>query len=119
MIKRAAFARAIVMDPALLFCDEPSAGLDPVVSRALDELLLRLRDAMRMSIVVVTHELESAFHIADRIAVLDRGQLLALGSVEEVRRHPNPRIQNLLNRRFEEEVLDPEAYLERLTGSAP
>ena len=119
MIKRAAFARAIIMDPALLFCDEPSAGLDPVVSRALDELLLRLRDAMRMSIVVVTHELESAFAIADRIAVLDRGELLALGSVGEVRSHPNPRIQNLLNRRFEEEVLDPDAYLERLTGGAP
>jgi phospholipid/cholesterol/gamma-HCH transport system ATP-binding protein len=119
MIKRAAFARAIVMDPALLFCDEPSAGLDPVVSRSLDELLLRLRDAMRMSIVVVTHELESAFRIADRIAILDRGELLALGSVEEVRGHPNPRIQNLLNRRFEEEDLDPVAYLERLTGGAP
>ncbi len=116
MIKRAAFARAIIMDPALLFCDEPSAGLDPVVSRALDELILRLRDAMRMSIVVVTHELESAFRIADRLAVLDRGRILALGSVEEVRGSPNPRIQNLLQRRFEEEVLDPEAYLERLTG---
>jgi phospholipid/cholesterol/gamma-HCH transport system ATP-binding protein len=119
MIKRAAFARAIIMDPALLFCDEPSAGLDPVVSRSLDELILRLRDAMGMSIVVVTHELESAFRIADRIAVLDRGAILAIGSVEEVRESPSPRIQNLLHRRFEEEVLDPEAYLERLTGGAP
>src|SRR5262245_64928399 len=65
MVKRAAFARAIIMDPAVLFCDEPSAGLDPVVSSALDELILRLRDALRMTIVVVTHELESAFRIAD------------------------------------------------------
>jgi phospholipid/cholesterol/gamma-HCH transport system ATP-binding protein len=116
MIKRAAFARAIIMDPALLFCDEPSAGLDPVVSAALDELILRLRDALGMTIVVVTHELESAFRIADRITVLDRGKILATGTVDEIRNSSNPRIQNLLNRRFEEEVLDPDAYLARLTG---
>jgi phospholipid/cholesterol/gamma-HCH transport system ATP-binding protein len=71
MVKRAALARAIVMDPKLLFFDEPSAGLDPVVSAELDELILQLRDAMRMSIVVVTHELESAFKIADTITVLE------------------------------------------------
>jgi phospholipid/cholesterol/gamma-HCH transport system ATP-binding protein len=117
MIKRAAFARALIMDPALLFCDEPSAGLDPIVSSALDELILRLRDALRMTIVVVTHELDSAFRIADRIAILDRGELLALGSVDAVRNDENPRIQNLLNRRFEEAELDPEEYLARLTGS--
>jgi phospholipid/cholesterol/gamma-HCH transport system ATP-binding protein len=117
MIKRAAFARALIMDPSLLFCDEPSAGLDPIVSSALDELILRLRDALRMTIVVVTHELDSAFRIADRIAILDRGELLAIGSVDAVRNDENPRIQNLLNRRFEEAELDPEEYLARLTGS--
>ena len=117
MVKRAAFARALIMDPVLLFCDEPSAGLDPVVSSALDELILRLRDAFRMTIVVVTHELDSAFRIADRIAVLDGGELLAVGRVDEVRSSANPRIQNLLNRRFEEEEPDPEEYLARLTGT--
>jgi len=116
MIKRAAIARAIIMDPALLFCDEPSAGLDPVVSSALDELILGLRNAMRMTIVVVTHELESAFKIADRITVLDKGEILTIGTVEEVRNSSNERIQNLLNRRFEEEELDPDEYLRRLTG---
>jgi len=116
MIKRAAFARAIVMDPAILFCDEPSAGLDPVVSSALDELILRLRDALGTTIVVVTHELESAFRIADRITVLDRGEILFVGSVEQVRESRDPRVQDLLNRRFEEEQIDPEAYLARLTG---
>ena len=75
MVKRAALARAIVMDPKLLFFDEPSAGLDPVVSAELDELILRLRDALRMTIVVVTHELESAFKIADTITVLDRARI--------------------------------------------
>ncbi len=116
MIKRAAFARAIIMDPALLFCDEPSAGLDPVVAASLDELILRLRDALGMTIVVVTHELDSAFRIADRITVLDRGHVLISASVDAVRSSDDPRVQDLLNRRFEEEVPDPEEYLSRLTG---
>ncbi|WP_404380203.1 ABC transporter ATP-binding protein [Caenispirillum salinarum] len=116
MIKRAALARAIVMDPRILFCDEPSAGLDPVVAAAIDDLILDLRDATGMSVVVVTHELESAFKIADRICVLDKGKVLTIAPVEEVRANPDQRIQNLLNRRTEEEELDPEAYLRRLTG---
>ncbi|MGE5518137.1 MAG: ABC transporter ATP-binding protein [Bacteroidota bacterium] len=116
MVKRAALARAIVMDPKLLFCDEPSAGLDPVVASSIDDLILRLRDAMSMSIVVVTHDLDSAFKIADRICVLDKGEVLALGSVDEIRASPNERIQNLLNRRTEEAEIDPDAYLRRLMG---
>ncbi|MDA1324281.1 MAG: ATP-binding cassette domain-containing protein [Proteobacteria bacterium] len=116
MMKRAAVARAIVMDPDLLFFDEPSAGLDPVVSSALDDLILLLRDAMNMSIVVVTHELESAFKIADRITILDRGHLLFVGTPEAVRRSDNERIQNLLSRRAEENDVDAETYLKRLTG---
>ena len=116
MIKRAALARAIIMDPKILFCDEPSAGLDPAVSSAIDELILRLRDAMGMSIVVVTHDLDSAFKIADRITVLDKGTILFIGPTEDLRNHESERIQNLLNRRAEEETLDADAYLSRLTG---
>jgi len=116
MLKRAAVARALVMDPRFLFFDEPSAGLDPVVSKQLDELILRLRDAMGMTIAVVTHELDSAFTIADRITVLDRGNILMTGTVDEIRNTKNERIQNLLNRRSEEDILDPEEYLNRLTG---
>lgn len=116
MIKRAALARAIVMDPRILFCDEPSAGLDPVVAAQIDDLILLLRDALQMSVVVVTHELESAFKIADRICVLDRGDVLAIDTVDNIRNSPNERIQNLLNRRVEEAELDPEEYLRRLTG---
>ncbi|MDX2313937.1 MAG: ABC transporter ATP-binding protein [Gammaproteobacteria bacterium] len=117
MLKRAALARAVVMDPKLLFCDEPSAGLDPVVAAAIDDLILRLRDALRITIIIVTHELESAFKIADRIAVLDKGEILIVGTVDEVRACEDLRVQNLLNRRVEEEELDPEAYLRRLTGA--
>ncbi len=115
MVKRAALARAIVMDPRLLFFDEPSAGLDPVVSAELDQLILRLRDALRMTIVVVTHELESAFKIADTITVLDAGEILMTGTVAEVRAADNERIQDLLNRRPREVQVDADAYLKRLT----
>ncbi|HEX7915892.1 ABC transporter ATP-binding protein [Rudaea sp.] len=115
MIKRAALARAIVMDPKLLFFDEPSAGLDPVVSAELDELILRLRDALRMTIVVVTHELESAFKIADTITVLDQGEILMTNTVDKIRHADNERIQDLLNRRPRETPVDADAYLRRLT----
>jgi phospholipid/cholesterol/gamma-HCH transport system ATP-binding protein len=116
MIKRAALARAIVMDPKLLFFDEPSAGLDPVVSAELDELILRLREAMGMTIVVVTHELESAFKIADKITVLDQGKVLMTGLVADVRASTIPRIQDLLNRRPREVEVNVDEYLQRLTA---
>ena len=116
MIKRAALARAIVTDPKLLFFDEPSAGLDPVAAAELDELILKLRESMNMTIVVVTHELESAFKIADRITVLDHGKILLTGSAEEVRNSSNQRVQDLLNRRPRDDEIDADEYLNRLTG---
>ena len=116
MLKRAGLARALVMDPKVLFFDEPSAGLDPVVAVELDELILKLRDAMGMTIVVVTHELESAFKIADRITVLDQGGLVITGTVDEVRATDNQRVQDLFNRRSRNQAVDRDAYLQRLTG---
>ena len=116
MIKRVAFARAVIMDPKILFCDEPSAGLDPVVASALDDLILRLREAMNMTIVVVTHELESVFKIADRVTVLDKGEILFIGTVKELRGSKSERIQNLLNRQAGDDLVNAEEYLSRLTG---
>lgn len=115
MVKRAALARALVMDPKILFFDEPSAGLDPVVAADLDNLILDLRAALKVTIVVVTHELESAFKIADRITVLDRGHILMTGSVDEVRNSDNIRIQNLLTRTAEDQIIDVDEYMQRLT----
>jgi phospholipid/cholesterol/gamma-HCH transport system ATP-binding protein len=116
MVKRASIARAIVMDPKLIFLDEPSSGLDPVVSSALDDLILRLREAMGISVVVVTHDVESAFKIGDRITVLDKGHILACERPEQIRVNPNERVQNLINRRSEHVEVDPEEYLRRLAG---
>ena len=84
MLKRAALARAIVMDPVLLFCDEPGAGLDPLSLADLDELILNLRDQLGMSIVVVTHEVSSIQRIADRVVFLDGGKVVFHGTLKEV-----------------------------------
>lgn len=83
MLKRAALARAIVLDPPLLFCDEPGAGLDPVSLASLDELILNLREQMGMSIVIITHEISSILRIADRIIFIDDGELIFQGKLEE------------------------------------
>ena len=115
MTKRAALARAIAMDPKLLFFDEPSAGLDPVVASEIDDLILKLRDAMGMTMVVVTHELDSAFKIADKITVLDKGKNLLTGTVEEVKNSKIKRVQDLLERRARHDTVDPDEYLKRLT----
>jgi phospholipid/cholesterol/gamma-HCH transport system ATP-binding protein len=83
MLKRAALARAIVMDPPLLFCDEPGAGLDPISLASLDELILNLREQMGVSIVIITHEVSSILRIADRIVFIDRGRMVFEGTLKE------------------------------------
>jgi phospholipid/cholesterol/gamma-HCH transport system ATP-binding protein len=83
MRKRAALARALALDPPLLFCDEPSAGLDPVTSSGLDDLLLKLRTMLGITVVVVTHELYSIEKIADSITFLHKGSLLFEGPYKE------------------------------------
>lgn len=116
MTKRAALARAIIMDPKLLFFDEPSSGLDPITSAELDNLIILLKESMRMTIVVVTHELESMFAIADRIAVLGDGKLITVGTPDEIRASTDERVMNLLNRKPRENHVDGEEHLRRLAG---
>ena len=98
MRKRAAVARAMALDPELLIFDEPSAGLDPIVSAGVDELILFLKRTLRMTILVVTHELESAFRIADRLAMLHQGRLIAVGTKEQFSGNVHPRIRQFLDR---------------------
>lgn len=106
MVKRAALARAMALDPELLFCDEPSAGLDPITSAGIDQLLLRLREVFGVTLVVVTHELESAFSIADRIALLHRGRVRATGTPEALRASDDPVVRHFLDRRPEGEAME-------------
>jgi len=98
MKKRAALARATAMDPEILFFDEPSAGLDPITAAGIDNLILNLKSALAVTIVVVTHEMASAFLIADRVIVLDGGHIVGLGTIGELKSSSHPRIQQLLNR---------------------
>jgi phospholipid/cholesterol/gamma-HCH transport system ATP-binding protein len=92
MRKRAALARAIVMDPLILFGDEPSAGLDPVTSAGLDELILKLKNILKMTIVIVTHELASIHRIADRVTFLDQGKVLFTGTLQAAKKTAIPQI---------------------------
>lgn len=101
MRKRAAIARALALDPEVLFLDEPSAGLDPITSCALDDLILKLKDETKKTFVVVTHELPSIFKIADRAAMFDKARqgMIALGAPQELKeRSDDPFVRKFFNR---------------------
>ena len=93
MQKRAGLARALAMEPELLLVDEPSAGLDPITSLEIDDLLIDIRTNRHATLVVVTHNIQSARRIADRMAFLDDGHLLAEGTVEELGKHEHPLVR--------------------------
>ena len=115
MKKRAAIARALAMDPQILFFDEPSAGLDPIIAAGIDQLILELKQAFRMTIIVVTHELASAYLIADRMVLIDKGRVVAMGTTAEMRASTQPRVRQFLDRVPEPEVADELDYLQMLT----
>jgi len=119
MKKRAAVARALAMDPEILFFDEPSAGLDPIIAAGIDELILELKRAFHMTIIVVTHELASAFLIADRMLLIDKGNIVALGTTEEMRSSTQPRVRQFLDRIPEPEISGELDYLQMLTAERP
>jgi phospholipid/cholesterol/gamma-HCH transport system ATP-binding protein len=116
MKKRAAVARALAMDPEILFFDEPSAGLDPIIAAGIDQLILELKRAFHMTIIVVTHELASAFLIADRMLLIDKGNIVAIGTTEEMRSSTQPRVRQFLGRVPEPEISAEMDYLQMLTA---
>jgi phospholipid/cholesterol/gamma-HCH transport system ATP-binding protein len=93
MQKRAAVARALALDPKILFYDEPSAGLDPIATTRIDQLINRLKTTMRMTNVIVTHVMESVQRIADRIIMLDRGKVILDGSLHDLMSSDDPLIR--------------------------
>jgi len=116
MRKRAGLARAMAMDPQILFFDEPSAGLDPTTAAGLDELILKLKQTFRMTIVVVTHELPSLFAIADFVVMLLGGRVAFAGDLAALRECSDRRVQDFLARRPAPESEDAEGYLQTLMG---
>lgn len=93
MLKRAAMARALALDPELLFLDEPTSGLDPASATGICELILKTRDLFAPTIVVVTHDLDLLWHVSDRVAVLGEGRVLAIDTMTELSKNPHPTVQ--------------------------
>ena len=96
MRRRAGLARALVLEPKILLADEPSSGLDRITASEIDELLMRRRDEHGTALIIVTHDVHGARRVADRIAVLDKGNLVAFGSVDEVSQSENEVARNLI-----------------------
>jgi phospholipid/cholesterol/gamma-HCH transport system ATP-binding protein len=96
MVKRAGFARAVVTNPQAVLYDEPTTGLDPIITHVLTDTIVRLRERLNGTAVVVSHDLESIYQMADYIAMLFEGAIVAYGPVDEIRRSPNPIVQQFL-----------------------
>jgi phospholipid/cholesterol/gamma-HCH transport system ATP-binding protein len=97
MRRRAALARAIVMDPELLFLDEPTAGLDPIIAAGFDDLVLSLKSLLGLTVVMVTHDLDSLWRIANRVAVLGNAKVLGVGTMQELSSSDDPVIREYFN----------------------
>ena len=97
MRKRVGLARAIALDPDIVFYDEPTSGLDPIVTAVIDDLIIDLSKKLLFTSVVVTHDMNSVFRIADRVAMLHQGKLIALGTRDEIRSSKNEIVQQFIS----------------------
>jgi len=116
MKKRAGIARAMAMDPDMIFYDEPSAGLDPIVAAGIDSLIRKLQATYELTSVVVTHEMESVKLIADTVCVLHKGRVEGIGSLAELQDSDHPYIRQFFDRRPDDESESDPAYARYLTG---
>ena len=113
MVKRAALARALAMEPKLLFLDEPTSGLDPVGARNFDELIVDLRDMLGITVVMITHDLDSIFSIVDRMAVLADKHVVAEGSLENVLQSQHPFVEEFFKNDYtKQKYLDKAGYVQ-------
>lgn len=101
MKKRVSLARAIAMEPEILLYDEPTTGIDPVMADAINELIIRMREQLNMTSIAITHDMTSAYKIADRIAMLYQGKIVEVGSPEEIKSSVNPIVQQFIHGRSE------------------
>jgi phospholipid/cholesterol/gamma-HCH transport system ATP-binding protein len=102
MKKRAAVARAIVRDPQIILYDEPTAGLDPIMASVVNDLIVELRRKLNITAMVVTHDMASAYRIADRIGMLSGGQIIEMGSPDQIRTSQNPIVRQFIEGRVAE-----------------
>jgi phospholipid/cholesterol/gamma-HCH transport system ATP-binding protein len=103
--KRVALARAIALNPEIILYDEPTTGLDPILADIINELIIKLRKGLGVTTVVVTHDMKSAYKIADRIIMLDDGKIIADGDADYIRNHPHPIVQQFINGQVSEDDL--------------
>ena len=115
MRKRAGLARAMAMDPELIFYDEPSAGLDPIVAAGLDALIRKMQHTFNLTSVVVTHEMASVELIADTVCMLKDGRVIGIGNHTEIKAIDHPFVKQFFERRPDEEGVDNESYISSLT----
>ncbi|CAN5697488.1 ABC transporter ATP-binding protein [soil metagenome] len=106
MKKRISLARALVMDPELILFDEPSAGLDPVISSVIDELIISLSEQSKVTSVIVTHEMDSAFRVGTKMAMLYRGKIIEVGAPEQFKQSTNPVVAQFLSGSTEGPILE-------------
>ncbi|MBI3269619.1 MAG: ABC transporter ATP-binding protein [Planctomycetes bacterium] len=121
MRKRAGLARAIALDPEVLFYDEPTAGLDPIASTEISQLIVDLRDKLRVTSIVVTHDMTSAFHVADRMVMLHVGEVRMAGTPQEFRKSEDPLVRQFIDGSLEGPLTahaSSEDYLRDLLGEA-
>lgn len=116
MKKRAGLARAMAMDPEIIFYDEPSAGLDPIVAAGLDELIRKMQQTFNVSSIVVTHELESVKMIADRVCMLEKGHVIGIGTLDEIQKINHPYVESFFARKAQPVSDTDEAYLRSMRG---
>ncbi len=100
--KRVSLARAIALDPTVIFYDEPTTGLDPITSDVINELILKLKHELKVTSIVVTHDMKSAYKIADRIIMFYHGKIIADGNADHIRNHPNDLVQQFIEGRVSE-----------------
>jgi phospholipid/cholesterol/gamma-HCH transport system ATP-binding protein len=100
MKKRVAIARALVIEPQLILYDEPTSELDPMIAVTIGGEILNLKRRIHVTSLVITHDRDLAFGVADRVAMMYDGQILAIGTVDEIKRHPDPLIQKFLSANF-------------------
>ena len=115
MKKRAGLARAMAMDPEMIFYDEPSAGLDPIVAAGLDELIRKMQQTFNLTSIVVTHEMASVNLIADTVCMLKAGRVVAFGEFAEVQKSQHPFVKQFFDRRPDEEGVDNQRYIDSIT----